>query len=355
MKRVHAAISLPGLVLVVCILTALVFASARSSKQTPVMRSPINGPSALALYQDRFLFVVENLNRVRRIDLKKGTLITVAGNGKDCCYNEGAPATRVSLGLVDSIAVDSQGNLFIPDTDAVRKVDARSGLIFTVARNETGGLALDSRGNLFIADAAKGKIFKVEVRTGAVSTIAGTGKADFSGDGGLAVNATFRGARSIAFDSTDNLFVADVENCRIRRIDHATGVIETIAQTGGTEQNCPPQPGVIPWQLSPDNPVIDIKENVYFIEPSVNLVVEAGSSPDRQVIVAGTGKRGFSGDGGPATSAELGNPSGLAIDSEGNLFISEFVNNRIRRIDGTTRLITTVAGNGLPHRMDVEM
>jgi sugar lactone lactonase YvrE len=112
---------------------------------------------------------------------------------------------------------------------------------------------------------------------------------------------------------------------------------------------------VIPWQQSPDDPVVDSNGNVYFDEPSVGLIAKASAAPDRPVIVAGTGEKGLSGDGGGATSAKLNNPSGLAVDSAGNLFIADFVNNRIRRVDAKTKVITTIAGNGLPHRLNVEM
>jgi NHL repeat len=88
---------------------------------------------------------------------------------------------------------------------------------------------------------------------------------------------------------------------------------------------------------------------------SEDVVARVDPDPEKQSIVAGTGKRGFIGDGGPATAAQLANPAGLAVDSGGNLFISEYVNNRIRRVDAKTRIISTVAGNGLPHRTDVEM
>jgi streptogramin lyase len=94
---------------------------------------------------------------------------------------------------------------------------------------------------------------------------------------------------------------------------------------------------------------------VYFVQGSEDVVARVGPDPEKQSIVAGTGERGFSGDGGPATAAKLANPAGLAVDSEGNLFISEYVNNRIRRVDAKAKIITTVAGNGLPHRIDVEM
>jgi streptogramin lyase len=100
---------------------------------------------------------------------------------------------------------------------------------------------------------------------------------------------------------------------------------------------------------------VDPQGNVYFVQGSEDVVARAGPDLEKQLIVAGNGERGFKGDGGPATAAKLANPSGLAVDSKGNLFISEYINNRIRRVDAKTKIITTVAGNGLPHRLDVEM
>lgn len=364
------------MLLVASLPIALVLAFAQSSKPTPATKTSIDGPSSLALYKDTYLFVVELGDyhvRVLRIDLKNHTTITVAGNGTDCCYKEGARATEVGFDWINSIAVDSQGDLFIADDAHVRKVSAKSGLITAVAGNGKGGdtiegssalsasfkavegLAVDPAGNLFVSDGNQEKIFEVDSVNGTISRVAGSGKTGFSGDGGPAVDASFYFSKSIALDSAGNIFVADVENCRVRRIDHATRLINTIAQSGGIKQNCPPQPNVIPWQLSPDDPVVDAKGNVYFDEPSVGRVARAGATPDRPIIVAGTGDQGFNGIGGPATSAKLNNPSGLAVDSSGNLFIADFVNNRIFRVDAKTKTITTVAGNGLPHRVDVEL
>jgi len=376
MMKTHSGQLARVSILVAFIPMGLVLAFAQSSKPTLATKASIDGPSSLALYKDTYLFVVELRDyrvRVLRIDLKNRTIITVAGNGTDCCYKEGARATQVGFGWINSIAVDSQGGLFIADDDQVRRVDAKSGLITTVAGNgrsgdtiesssalstsfkSVDGLAVDRAGNLFISDRIQGKIFEMDLVNGTISRVAGSGKSGFSGDGGPAVDAGFLLPKSIALDSLGNIVVADVENCRVRRIDHATGIIDTIAQSGGIKQNCPPQPNVIPWQQSLDDPVVDANGNVYFDEPSVGLIAKASPAPDRPVIVAGTGVKGFSGDGGGATSAKLNNPSGLAVDSTGNLFVADFVNNRIRRVDAKTKVITTIAGNGLPHRFDVEM
>jgi trimeric autotransporter adhesin len=354
------------------VLSVLVFA--QTAKPIRATRTSIDGPSSLVLYKDTYLFVAQFGDykpRIRRIDLKNHTIITVAGNGDDCCYLEGAPATEVGFDWISSIAVDSHGNLFIADSEHVRKVDARNGHMVTVAGNGKGGnpveglpalstafgsiqgLAVDSADNLLVSSG--NSLFEIASTSGLVSRVAGNGTAGFSGDGGLAVNASFLDPRSIAFDPSGNIVVADVENCRVRRIDHATGIIVTVAQTGGLSQNCPPQKGVIPWQPSPDDPVVDPKGNVYFDEPSVGLVARAGATPEKPIIVAGTGEKGLSRDGCQATSAKLNNPSGLAVDSAGNLFIADFVNNRVFRVDAKTKTITTVAGNGLPHRFDLNM
>jgi trimeric autotransporter adhesin len=361
------------MVLVSFIPIVSILAFAQSSKPAAADKTSIDGPSSLALYKDIYLFVVESGDyhiTVARIDLKNRTIITVAGNGTDCCYKEGARATQVGFEWINAIAVDSQGDLFIADDVNVRKVSAKNGLITTLVGNGKGdtlegssalsakfksieGLAVDPTGNLFISDG--NQIFEMDSVNGKISRVAGSRKSGFSGDGGPALDASFLLAKSIALDPAGNRFVADVENCRIRHIDHATGIINTIVQSGGIEQNCPPQPKLIPWQLSPDDSAVDAKGDVYFDEPSVGRVAMAGATPDQPIIVAGTGDKGFSGIGGPATSAQLNNPSGLAVDSAGNLFIADFVNNRIFRVDAQTKKIAIVAGNGLPHRLDEQL
>lgn len=376
MMKTHSGQLARVSILVAFILMGSVPAFAQSSKPAIATKTSIDGPSSLALYKDAYLFVVELGDyhvRVLRIDLKNRTIITLAGNGTDRCYKEGAPATQVGFGWINSIAVDSQGDLFIADDKQVRRVDAESGVITTVAGNgrsddtiegssalstsfkSVDGLAVDRAGNLFISDRIQRKIFQMDSVNRTISRVAGSGKSGFGGDQGSAVDASFLSPESIALDSAGNIFVADSENCRIRRIDQETGIIETIAQTGGPDQNCPPQPGRIPWQPSPSDPAVDSQGNVYFVQGSEDVVARAGPNPERQSIVAGTGKRGFNGDGVAATAAQLANPAGLAVDSGGNIFIWDYVNNRIRRVDAKTRIISTVAGNGLPHRMDVVM
>jgi DNA-binding beta-propeller fold protein YncE len=332
----------------------------------------MNGPGALGADIHGHLFVIEMItNQVRRIDLENGAISTVAGNGKRCCYKDERAATAVSLGFLRSLAVDSEGDIFIGDEVRIKKVDARTGLISTVAGNgesgetldgiaaraanfwEIDGLAIDAQGNLFVSDGHQDKIFEIDAKTLTVHRFAGTGKFGYDGDGQSALHASFRFPAGISVDRDGNLIVADFENCAIRKIDGKTGLIKTIGRTE-TEQNCLAIGNSRPGPF-PSSPVSDMAGDVYFAEGAMDLVLELTSEASKVVPFAGNGNRGFSGDSGPATDAELANPSGLAIDPLGNVFISEYINNRVRRVDAKTRIITTVAGNGLPHRIDIQM
>jgi len=343
-------------------------------QETRATRTSINGPSDIALDGHGHLYVLEFVeDKVLRIDLKKGTLSTVAGNGKDCCYRDGARATDVSLEYLRSLAVDDMGNVFLGNGRQIERVDAITGLISILAGDgqsgetqdgakalsahfwQIDGLAVDANEDLFFVDGHQGKIFKLDLKSGTVRLYAGGGGIGYSGDGGPAIDAGFHFPDGISIDSRGNLIVADSQNCRIRRIDRTTGVITSVAVTGGFEDNCRDvvdnsRPGPFP-----SNPVSDSRGNVYFVEGAMDVVLRVDAVTSHVSQFAGNGKRGFKGDLGPASNAELGNPSGLAIDADGNIFVSEYVNNRVRRIDAKTKIITTVAGNGLPHRMDVQM
>jgi sugar lactone lactonase YvrE len=182
--------------------------------------------------------------------------------------------------------------------------------------------------------------------------VAGSGVKGMSGDGGSALKATFRFIEAIALDPAGNLFIADSENCRIRRIDHQTNVISTVAITGHS-QVCPPRPGTNPLLPSPNDLAVGPDGSVYFVEPAMNVVMRLDKSSSSS-IVAGTGGIGFSGDGDLATEAELSSPSGLAIDSNGDFLVSDTRNNRIRKVDARTKAIATIAGNGFPHTIHSE-
>lgn len=365
----------------VLVLVAFAARGSPSSRmnRVPAIKSSINGPTALALDNNGHLFVIEEEeDRIDRIDLSGGTISVVAGYGrkpeKDCIHRDGIEATKACLQYPSSLAVDAYGNLFIGEMSGyLREVNLGSGLISTVNGNghsgETvegssalsadfwsiDGLAIDADNNLFIADMRQVGIFKVDARTGVVTRIAGNGKQGFWGDGESARNASFRNAGTISLDNGGNLLIADSGNCRIRRVEHSTGIVRTVAVTGEVRQEGSCKAGNLELSPDPSDAVADPSGNVYFVEGAMDIVRRVDSLTLSLSTAVGSGAKGFHGDGGLAVRAKLNNPSGLAVDRDGNLYISEFVNNRIRRVDAKSKVITTIAGNGLPHRMDTMM
>jgi sugar lactone lactonase YvrE len=276
-------------------------------------------------------------NRIRR--MSAGTISTMAGGGAGF-GGDGGPAISAQLALPIEISMDGHGNLFVADRGnyRIRKIDG-SGVITTVAgRSDDGGaatsaqlnfpnaVAADQSGNLFIADTDSQRIRKVTA-SGVVTTVAGTGANGFAGDGGPATSALLSYPAGIAVDDVGNLFIADTRNNRIRKVT-PDGVIFTI----GTSLN------------DPRGLAVDRSGNV-FIADTNNQQIRKIDSGGAMSIVAGTGANGFSGDGGPATSAQLSYPVAVAVDGNGNLFIADSSNNRIRMVrpDG---IIRTIAGNG---------
>jgi subtilase family serine protease len=291
------------------------------------------------------------------------TISTVAGNGTSGSSGDGGPASSAELGYPSGVAVDGAGNLFIADTfnARIRKVTP-AGAISTVAGNGTrgftgdggpatsaelrlpGGVAVDSVGDLFIADETNNRIRKVTA-AGAISTVAGNGTPGFSGDGGPATSAELFEPGGLAVDSGGNLFIADSMNNRIRKVTPA-GTISTVAGNGVEGFGGDGQPAIVAELNQPNGVAIDSAGNLFIADLANNRirkVTPAGTIS----TVAGNGTPGFSGDGGPATSAELFSPWDVAVDGAGNLFIADAFNDCIRKVTpGGT--IGTVAGNGTP-------
>lgn len=210
--------------------------------------------------------------------------------------------------------------------------------ISTLAGNGTAGIALynpesvavDSAGNIYFGD-WNGTVHKYWSATQKISVVAGTGVPGFSGDGGQATSAKLSKIGGIAIDATGNLYVADVDNNRIRRIDATTGIIETIAGPNGF--------------FDPDAVLVDAQNNVYFSNgfAKVQKIVKGTGAIE---TVAGQVTTGFSGDGGPATSAQFWDPVTSAIAPNGDLYIADYENSRIRKVTATKGIVTTVAGSG---------
>lgn len=337
----------------------------------PATAAEVQLPQGIAVDSSGDLFIAdENNNRVREVDHATGVITTVVGDGTSGSSGDGGPATTAELSYPDSIAFDSSDDLFVIADNRIREVDHATGFITTVAGNGTAGfsgdgglataaelnfpngIAVDSSGNLFITDGNNERIREVDHATGVITTVAGNGTFGFSGDGGPATSAEFRGPSGVAADSSGELFIVDSTNNRIREVDLQTGIITTTAGNGTQAFS---GDGGLPAAAevdSPQNIAVDSLGDLFIADPWNNRIREVNQATGDITTVAGNGTRdvggfrSFSGDGGPATAAALDNPQGIAFDTSGDLFFADSFNNRIREVNRVTGIITTVAGNG---------
>ncbi len=271
-------------------------------------------------------------------------------------------ATSVPLILPSAIAYDAAGNLYIAETGShvIRKVDT-TGKITTVAGTGTQGFSgdggpaaaalLDSPqglafggGNLFIADTHNHRIRKLNLATGQITTIAGS-TAGFSGDNGPATAAQLNLPTALALDGSNNLYIADTRNHRIRRVNLSSGTITTVAGNGTQGFSGDGGPATAAAVDSPNGIAIDANQNLYLADTHNQRVRKITAATGTITTIAGAAA-GFSGDNGAASAARLTLPHGLSLDSAGNLYIADTANHRIRRIDADTGTITTIAGDG---------
>ncbi len=292
---------------------------------------------------------------------------TAVGTGRAGYSGDGGPATQACLNDPFDVAFDRAGNLYFSDTfnHCIRRVDAGTGIIDTIAgRGEAGfsgdggkateallnepyGIVLDTDENLYFADRLNRRVRRVDASSGVITTIAGTGEAASGGDGGTAVRAGLAEPNGVALDpATARLFIADVAAHRVRVVDLASGAIATFAGTGEARHDGDGGLaarasifGARAVQVAPDG-------TVYILERqgSTLRAVEPRSGVIRHV--AGTGARGYDGDGGDAATATFNAPKEFAVDGDGNLLIVETENHVIRRIDARTRIVATIAGDG---------
>ncbi len=325
----------------------------------PATSASLNRPVRIAVDRSGNLFVADEQNQcIRKVDVGTGMISTVAGTGTAGFSGDGGPAASASLNYPSGVTLDSAGNIFICDSsnNRIRRVDASTGIITTWAGNGlygygsdgisatapglagarlalagAGDVAVDSVGNLFIADTANQRIRRVDAHTGIITTVAGTGAAGFSGDGGQATSAQLNGPWGVGVDNFGNLFITDLNNNRIRQMTISSGTINTVAGNGISGFN---GDGILALSasltLSFGNVSVDSAGNLFF--EANNRIRRVDAMTGFITTVAGTGNVGFSGDGSSATSATVNGPVGTALDSFGNLFIADTLNNRIRRV-----------------------
>ena len=395
----------------------------------PATSASLLFPNRVAIDALGNVYIADQGNsRVRRVDTS-GIITTVAGNGTVGSTGDGSPGTQASLFPLRGVAADPLGNVYIaisvdtsaqwstdnrvrvlnssgiittvvgisdkgddgPATNAivdpqglaterstgpqslfiadgsnnqVRRVDAVTGIITTVAGTGVAGfsgddgpainaqlsgpsdVALDRDGNLYIGDQNNSRVRRVNTR-GDITTVAGNGIFGYSGDGGAAVNAAISRTTGIDVDDQGNLYIADQANYRIRKVT-PQGIIDTVAGNGNYDPQDLSGDGGQATQVQigvPTDVVVAPDGSLYFADYGSHRVRKVRSN-GVIITVAGNGNYGSSGDGGLAVNALLNAPYRVALDAQGNLFISDYVNNRVRRVDITTGIITTVAGTG---------
>ena len=294
-----------------------------------------------------------------------GTIDTIVGTGKPVDNGAPGPAVKTNVGNPFGVELGPGGALFVCEVSNHRvwRMDPVSGKLAVAAGSGRQGYAgdgaaaadavlnepyevrFDGRGNMFFVEMKNHLVRRVDAKSGRISTVAGTGTAGYGGDGGPATRATFRSPHSIALDGRGGLYIADIGNHRIRRVDLARGTVESIAGTG--ERKLPVdgatargKPMLGPRALAIDGRTLWIALRQGHSVWALDL--------DRGTLrhVAGTGQKGYSGDGGPAQRATFNGPKGIAVGPQGNVYVVDTENQAIRRIDVRSGTISTVAGFG---------
>ncbi|MGD9022260.1 MAG: NHL repeat-containing protein, partial [Deltaproteobacteria bacterium] len=319
-----------------------------SGDGSPATEAQIGYPWGITVDASGNIFISDiYANTVRKVDTN-GIITTVAGNGTEGYSGDGGPATEAQLDTPMDVAVDGSGNLYIVDgfNDCIRKVDT-NGIISTVAGTgtfgysgdggpatqaqlgEPGGVAVDAFGNLYIADTYNYRIRKVDTN-GTITTVAGNGDWRHGGDGGPATQAHFGHVYGVAVDASGNLYMADYFNSRIRKVD-ASGTITTLAGNGTRAYSGDGGPATQAEICLPMDVAIDAVGNLYIADTYNNRIRKVDAS-GTITTVAGDGTGVYSGDGGPATEARIASPFGVAVDASGDLYIEDTDNFRIRKV-----------------------
>jgi len=322
----------------------------------PATAALLRGPSSVALDSRGNLYIGDRgNNRVRRVD-PAGIITTVAGNGENQSGGDGGPAPRAAIGFPTSVALDSAGVLYLTDEvigNRIRRVGP-DGIITTIAGggNSTqdgvaatsfrlarpSGVFVDASGVLYIADQFAHRVRRVD-RSGVLTTVAGNGQSDFSGDGGPALAAALSRPYAVAIGPDGDLYIADRDNHRVRRV--RSGGIRTLAGRGAFHGD--DGPSVEARISNPSGMALDSAGNLYIADFNSQRIRRV---TPRGVIstVAGSGRAGYSPDGVLATRASLDGPSSVAVDAQDNVYFTDNSNNVVRRVTAAATL-ATVAGS----------
>jgi sugar lactone lactonase YvrE len=356
--------------IVLLLLLALASSPQAATQTIPAIAVPLILPSAIVFDTAGNLYLAETASHViRRVDTA-GNITTIAGTGTQGFSGDNGPAIAAQLDSPQGLALDSANNLYIADTHnhRIRKLNLTTGLIATIAGAGTPGfsgdtgpatlanlalptaLALDSANNLYLADTGNHRIRRIDAATGRITTTAGTGTQGFSGDNGPATAASIDSPQGLAFDSANNLYLADTNNHRIRRIAISTGRITTLAGTGTQSFSGDTGPSNAAAVALPHGLTIDPAGNLYLAD-TANHRIRRIDPTGVITTVAGTGTQGFSGDNGPATTASLDTPRSTILSPTALLTLADTGNQRIRQLEAPPTqqtIIHTVAGLATP-------
>jgi trimeric autotransporter adhesin len=306
------------------------------------------------------LYIADNQNHRARLVDGSGNINTFAGTGVSGLSGNGGPATAADLGNPADVIMDTAGNIYVVDfgNNDVREVHT-AGLISTFAGNGAGGfsgdggaartaelsnccgLAIDLQGNIYISDRGNNRVRRVDT-AGIITTYAGNGSGGYAGDGGLALAAELNGSNGIFMDAGNNLYIADYLNNRVRKVA-PDSIITTIAGNGIAAYSGDGGLATAAETYEPMGVAADAAGNVYIADHGESRIREIMASDTMIYTVAGNGVNGFSGDGGPATAAEIFAPSGVCLDNSGNIYITDQGNSRVRKVTGAVTNINTIS------------
>ena len=292
-------------------------------------------------------------------------ITTLVGTGDKGFAGDGGPAKAALLNGPFDVAFDAAGNLHFSDTFncRIRRVDAKTGIISTIAGNgdkgysgdggpataaalnEPYGIVLDRAGNIFIADRLNRRVRRIDAASCIITSLAGTGEAAYGGDGGPAARAGLAEPNGLAFDAAErHLYITDVADNRVRVIDLATGTITTFAGTGAAEHSGDGGKATAAGTFGARAVKVGPDSTVYILERQGSSLRAVNPASGIITTVAGTTARGYGGDGGPALEAVFDAPKEMAIDRDGSLLIVDTENHAIRRIDRATGIVSNLAG-----------
>jgi streptogramin lyase len=295
---------------------------------------------------------------------------TIAGTGKQGHTGDGGPAVKAMVGEPYGLTLGPDGALYVCEikSHVIRRIDEKTGKISTVAGsgqkgysgdggsalkaklNEPYEIRFDQAGNMYFVEMVNNIVRRVDAKTGKIETVAGTGKKGFSGDGGLATKATFSRPHSIALDKNDNLYICDIGNHRVRRVNLKTGIVTTFSGTGDRK----PTPDGATLSGTPLNGprALDFfqegsgKGALYLALREGNKVYRIDLDKETLHHIAGTGKKGYTGHGGPAKAATLSGPKGISVAPNGDIYLADTESHTIRVIRKKNGVIETAVGDG---------